>query len=142
MTLKHQTMLDYMLRKITALYEADANMAMRVIDTATKSAHRLHGRLTVPADAERVELVQDRGPTVEFTGRKLFGKERDGNILELWTTLSGDWVLFSAWAGGSRVWIFEDDERTPERVLQATGYEDWTRPLVKGMGWDRHLEVD
>lgn len=142
MTPKHQNMLDNMVRKITALYEADANMAIRVIDTATLTAKRLHGRLTVPEDAERVEFLQERGPTVEFTGRKMFGKERDGKVLELWTTLSGDWVLFSAWEGGSRVWTFEGDERTSQRVLEVTGYEDWIRPLVKGMGWDKHLEVD
>lgn len=142
MTPKHKNMLDYMLSKITALYEADASMAMRVIDTATKSAHRLHGRLTVPEDAERVEYAQDNGPTVEFTGRKLFGKDGEGYLTEMWTTLSGDWVLLRSTPHGHRAYIFTGEERTSQMVAKATGYAEWTSKLFKGMGWDKHLEVD
>lgn len=142
MTPKQQQNLADLNARLIELYALDASMASTVVNEALVKAKRLHNRLTVPEDAERVEYAQDNGPTVEFTGRKLFGKENDGYLTELWTTLSGDWVLLRSTPHGHRAYIFTGEERTSQMVAIATGYAEWTSKLFKGMGWGKHLEVD
>lgn len=139
---EHKAKLDQMRADLDALYALDSSMAMQIVADAAAKAKRLRNRLTVPKDAERVEFVQDSGPIIEFTGRKLWSKEKGAYLTEFWSTLSGEWILLNSSPGGNRAFVFTGDERTPEMVMIATGYADWTKGLVKGMGWSKHLMVD
>ncbi len=142
MTPKQQQNLTELNLRLADLYGRDQSLASSVVNEALSKAKRLRNRLTVPKNAERAEFVQDFGPTVEFTGRKMFGKDSNDHILELWITLSGEWIVFSSWPDGSRVWTFEGKEREPRRVLEVMGYSIAAKKLAKGMGWDKHLEVE
>lgn len=142
MTPKHKNMLENMITKITALYAVDPQLAVTVIDTAARSAHRLHGRATVPGDAERVEFVQSDGPTVEFSGKLLVSSAKEDSEVELWLTLSGGWVLLNTYRANCRAYTFEGDRCTPDMVFIATGYANWVKPIAKKMGWQWRKEID
>lgn len=141
MTPKQQKNLDDLNRHLAELYRLYPNLVTTVVNEALLKAKRLRYRLTVPEDAERVEFVQDRGPIVEFTGRKLFGKERAGHCAELWTTLSGKWIVLASGPNSNRAWIFEGDDCEPMRVLEIMGYNVPSVQIAKGMGWDKHIEI-
>ena len=85
---------------------ANPAAAGTAIADATAAFKRVVARAaTLPAEYERVEFVQRRGPRVEFTGRLLAETEAPGTdgvaILQVWGTEGGALVATREWHADS-----------------------------------------
>ena len=107
---------------------------------------------------ERVETVQMRGPTVEFTGRLLASTEfttKGGALdmaLEIWETKAGALVAVSSgmsWGRESRedarvtvVSPTDDVQAMRFAVLDAFDWDNRARSMARKLGWSLRLEVE
>lgn len=111
----------------------------------------------LPAEYERVEIDQSRGPRVEFTGRLLAdsefqtkGRDALSITLEIWETKGGALIAASYAAPidrngheNARVTIVEPDEPQAMRfaVMEAFDWELRARSMAKKLGWSLRLDV-
>lgn len=133
---------------LTAL--ADAGAALKRI--AKRGA-------PLPGEYEMVEIAQDRGPVVEFTGRLLaetsFETKRGQPLtmtLEIWETQGGALVAVSASTlpgesgrEDARVTVVppQDDVQAMRfAVMEHFQYENRARSMVRKLGWSLRQEVE
>jgi hypothetical protein len=129
---------------------ADTELALK---RATKRA------ATLPAEFERVEIVQAHGPTIEFAGRLLAEtsfETRKGQpleiCLEIWETVGGALVAVSSSTlpGGSgredcRVTVVEpsDDAQAMRfSIMDAFSWHDRARSMARKLGWSLRKDVE
>lgn len=148
MTPKHQEKLREAVDTITKLYEVDPARAAGVIAKARQDAHAGLTRAKHAPDAEQIEIVQTRGPTLEFVGKLLYSDdyrpEPRWYLLELYTTLSGKFV--AVWEvndehGGSfvRAKAFDGDQTM--EILDWLEWGEMARTMAKKMGWPLKVSV-
>lgn len=129
---------------------------MAALADTERALKRIARRNAVPPEMEHVEIVQQRGPTVSFTGRLLadtsFETRRGLNmLLELFETEGGALIAVSSTtlAGGggredARVTIVEPQEDIQAMrlaVMDAFEYEVRARSMVKKLGWSLRVDV-
>lgn len=130
MTPKHKEALRAAVDNITALYEKDAGRAALIISKLRDEAARGLKRVAIEGDAEQYDILQTRGPTLEFTGREIYTAEyvdRAGRSLALdaFVTLSGKLVIVS-----------EVQERDGDAMVRAESFEaDDTMAAMDWLGW-------
>lgn len=129
---------------------ADARRAMNRI---LKRAEQL------PAEWERVEFVQDRGPTIEATAHLLaettFETGRGQPLemsLEIWETQGGALIAVSATTlpGGAgredlRATVvppIDDAQAMRFAVMDAFHWHQRARSMVRKLGWSLRTEID
>jgi len=154
--------------KLLALIEAgsaaiavDRNAALGAINDATRALKRVVNRATpLPAEYERVELVQSRGPAIEFSGRLLCDtnfETRSGQpleiTLEVWETLGGALVAVSTSTlpndrgrEDCRALVVPPQADQLAMRLEVMAFFDWAnhaRSMVrKALRWSLKVEVE
>jgi hypothetical protein len=128
-----------------------------VLADALKAMKREIRRAEVADEWERVEIVQMRGPTVEFTGRLLASTEftaKGGALdmaLEIWETKARALVAVSSgvMAGrereDARVTVVpptDDVQAMRFAVLDAFDWDNRARSMARKLGWSLRLEVE
>ena len=130
-----------------------------VLADCARALKRIAARASVPAEMERVEIVQARGPTVEFSGRLLaetsFAMRRGTALeitLEIFQTQGGALVAVSSSTlpGGrgredARVTVvpLQDDVHAMRlAVMAAFEWNDRARSMVRKLGWSIRQEVE
>lgn len=123
-----------------------------------RALKRIAKRASVPADWERVEIVQARGPTVEMTARLLAETsfETRGNnaleiALEIWETQGGALVAVSSSTlpghsgrEDARLKIVPAQDNVQAMrfaVMAAFDWHDRARSMVRKLGWSLRQEV-
>ncbi len=148
MTPKHQEKLREAVDTITKLYEVDPARAAGVIAKARQDAHAGLTRSKHAPNAEIIEIVQTRGPTLEFVGRELYSdsyeNERASYHLDLYTTLSGKlvvvWETHSDSTGSFvRAKAFDGDQTMD--ILDWLEWGEMARTMAKKMGWALKVSV-
>lgn len=129
----------------------EAMAALADCERALKRAGKRAAAL--PGEYERVELVQERGPTIEFTGR-LVCETRwttgDGETeLQVWETEAGAYVAVEEAPryGGTviRAGVIpasEDRQTMRFAVLDFFGWGTRARSMVVKAGWSLRLEAE
>ena len=128
-----------------------------VLADALKAMKREIRRAEVADEWERVEIVQMRGPTVEFTGRLLASTEfttKGGALdmaLEIGETKARALVAVSSgvMAGrereDARVTVVpptDDVQAMRFAVLDAFDWDNRARSMARKLGWSLRVEVD
>ena len=125
----------------------------RALKRAVKRAETLSG------EYERVEMVQTRGPTIEFTGRLLAedawetrGRNPMRMAIEIWQTQGGALIASSFSEPADRegfedtrvaVIAAQDDAQAMHfAVLDHFNWDNRARGLAKNMGWALRTEVE
>lgn len=141
-----QKRLGCLARKLISLAELDNSKACTVMLDAENQANRMLKRLTVPADMERVELVQSNGSTMEFTGalirREEYKSKTDGFIIaaELWDTQAGAWIAVWEFDGGISAKQLEDGD-----TIGAMDFWKWgsvARNIARRLKWNLRADID
>lgn len=139
--------------------DAPLGAVVSALANCATALNRIAKRASVPADYERVEIVQAKGPTVEMTARLLAetsfetrGREALELTLEIWETQGGALVAVSSstLSGGSgredaRVTAVppQDDVQAMRlAVMSAFDYHERARSMVRGLGWSIKVEVE
>jgi hypothetical protein len=152
-----------LLKLTDAVGEAEAaNLpaTLAQIADATRGFKRLAKRgAPLPEEFERVEFVQARGPTVEFTGRRLAETNWETNgarplriVQEVWETQGGALVAVSTSAPvdgdgfeDARVLVVEATDDVQAMRFAVMGHFDWNdraRSMAKKLGWSLRVEVE
>lgn len=129
-----------------------------VLADALKAMKREIRRAEAADEWERVEIVQVRGPTVEFTGRLLASTDfttKGGALdmaLEIWETKAGALVAVSSgmFRGresreDARVTVVpptDDVQAMRFAVLDAFDWDNRARSMARKLGWSLRLEVE
>ncbi len=112
----------------------------------------------LPDEFERIEVVQQRGPTIEFTGRKLAEQDwvTHGNdpmvvAFEIWETQGGALVAITSTEPAERVGIeivkaivVERQDDALAMRLAVMDFFDWhdrARTMARKLGWDLRVDV-
>ena len=146
MTPKAQERLRDLVDKLTRAHEANPAVAALIMSDAAKLAKRAIERDDVPADMERVELAQTKGPIVEFTGslirREEYTREKDGMIFaaELWITKGGDWV--AVWESDGHVSAKRLDAGDSFGAMDFWEWGSVARTLAKRLKWDLRVDIE
>lgn len=141
----------------TAWQVAEQQTLSILADTERALKRAIKRAETLPADMERVEIAQMRGPTAEFTGRLLAEREFTDRrqsldmTLEIWETQGGALVAISSsvLAGGegredARVTIVpptDDVQGMHFAVLDAFNWDSRARDMARKLGWSMRVEV-
>lgn len=147
--------------ELAAVNASDAPLGavISALADCTRALKRLAARASVPAAMERVEIVQAKGPTVEFSGRLLAeisfamrGRDALELALEIWETQGGALVAVSSSTlpGGTgredaRVTVVppQDDVHAMRlAVMAAFDWNDRARSMVRKLGWSIRVEVE
>jgi hypothetical protein len=151
MTPKQQQTFGYLQEKLEKLAEIGPNEFGAAVNQAISHASRLINRSCTPDDAERVEYIQTKGPTIEFTGRQIYEAEyqnpvsRDTFALELWRTLSGKLVavdIASFADGNERVTVHVRNADEEIALMDDLGWSANARNMAKKMKWILKVEVE
>lgn len=127
--------------------------AERALKRAAKRAEAL------PDEFERIEVVQQRGPRIEFVGRLLSEQEwvtRGSDPMkvafEIWETQGGALVAISSTEPADRVGIEIVKAIVVERqddvlamrlaVMDFFDFHDRARTMARKIGWDLRVEVE
>lgn len=141
-----QKRLACLARKLISLAELDNCKACTVMLDAENQANRMLKRLTVPADMDRVELLQSNGPNIEFTGalirREEYKSKRDGFIIaaELWETQAGAWVAVREFDG-----IISAKHLEAGDTIGAMEFWKWgsvARNVARHLKWNLRTDID
>lgn len=141
-----------------ALHVAEAE-TLSIIADAERAFKRAAKRAAVPADHERVEFKQHRGPTIEFTGRRIAQHEfetrgRDPMHVgfEIWETMAGNLVAVTITAPVMRdgfeiveatVVERQDDAQAMRfAVMEHFDWNDGARNMARKLGWSIRVEVE
>lgn len=133
-----------------ALDPQDANAILADAERALKRAKRL--REALPAEYERVDMVQGKGPTISFAGKLLaettWGTRGDDPMnvtLELYETPAGNWIAATIIEPLEREGYESLTARVIERredvlamrmeVLEAFQWHERARSMLKKAGW-------
>jgi hypothetical protein len=150
MTPKQQQAFDYLREKLEKLIEVEPQVYGSAVKLFNDHTNRLINRASVPDDAERVEFVQSKGPTVEFTGHLLWQVEyqnpmtKDTFTLELWRTLSGKLVavdIVTFQDGQEKVTVHVRDAGEELALMDDLGWTPNARNMAKKMKWMLKVEV-
>lgn len=142
----------------TAFHLAEAE-TLSIIADAERAFKRAAKRAAVPADYERVEFKQHRGPTIEFTGRRIAQHEfetrgRDPMLVsfEIYETAGGALVAVKETEPADRaghavvtatvVERHDDAQAMRFAVMDAFDWHDRARNMAKKLGWSLKVEVE
>ena len=139
--------------------EVNPGGALHALDDARKNLRRIAKRAAVEEGWEAVELVQDRGPTLAFTGRllgetgfTLGGDEPIKVGFELWESRGGALI-----AATHQAQVDHPDEQRCEAAviepsedaqamrfagMEAFGWERSARAMVRKLGWSLKRDVE
>lgn len=143
-----------MQRFIAAYEEAlalDPNRANGAIGDALTAMRRVIKRAQCPVDMERVELVQTRGPVVEFTGHRLSRTEfpvrqgTDKAVLEIWQTETGAMVAVRDEPAGLSALVVPpgpDEAAQKMAVMEFFAWQNGARSMARKLGWSLRQDVD
>lgn len=136
----------------------DRSATLTALADCERALKRITKRASVAKEMERVELVQTRGPTVEFSGRQLaqtqFNDSRTSDRVgfEIWETAGGALVavIWSESSKGSdhdtcRVTVAPPTTDAQEQrlaVMEAFAWDLRARSMVKKLGWSLKIEVE
>ena len=130
-----------------------------VLSDAIRTMKRLNARQeTLPAKVERVELVPQRGPRIEFVGRLLArddwntsGRDPMNVEFDIWETRGGALVAVSVSEPIERdgvevvkVEVVERQDDAQAMRLAVMDFFDWhnrARSMARKLGWDLRVEV-
>jgi hypothetical protein len=138
--------------------ETGANHGVVLAD-AVQAMKRLNKRARVVPNHERVEIVQHRGPTIEFSGRLLASDEfvtrGDDPMrieMEIWESAAGALVAVRSSEPAERegieiVWatVIEpgpDPLAMHCAVMDAFDWQDRARSMARKLGWSLRVEVE
>lgn len=135
--------------------------AHSILNSAEVAVKRARKRLeALSGEWERIEIKQQHGPSIEFTGRMLCdtqfttrGAERFDMTLEIWETRGGAYVAVSASTlpGGTgredeRATVVgrQDDPKAMQfAVMEAFKWHSEAKRMVrKALSWDLAIEVE
>lgn len=142
----------------TAFHLAEAE-TLSIIADAERAFKRAAKRAAVPADYERVEFKQHRGPTIEFTGRRIAqhefetrGRDPMHVAFEVWETMAGNLVAVTITAPVMRdgfeiveatVVERQDDAQAMRfAVMEHFDWNDGARNMARKLGWSIRVEVE
>lgn len=129
-----------------------------VLSDAVLALKRLNKRAAVPEGMERIEIVQQRGPTLEFTGILIAssdfetrGRDPMRVEFEIYETVGGALVAVSASEPTDREGIELVNATVVERqddalamrcaVMAHFDWHDRARNMAKKLGWSLRMEV-
>jgi hypothetical protein len=141
--------------------EANPAAAKGAIADAQRALLRIVKRsATLPAEYERVEVVRQRGPTLEFSGRLLASHEfttRSDDPMrvefEVWETVAGAYVAVTTTTPAEREGVElssatvvepQDDAQAMRfAVMEHFDWHDRARAMArKQLGWSLRAEVE
>lgn len=135
--------------------ESNKGGAMLTITNSTKALKRIAARAEeIPEPFERVEIVQYRGPTVEFTGKLIAETSftpkagSNGICLEIWETRSGAWIASTYYGQDERavatvVPASDDVQAMQFAVMYHFEWSNRARSMVRDqLGWSMVMEVE
>lgn len=142
-----------------AAEEANLSATLGALNDADKALKRIMARATVPVEYERVEIVQNRGPTVEFSGKLLAetifqtrGHKPLSILLQIYETAGGALIAASTSVpvnevGGedARVTVVprQDDVQAMRfAVMDAFQWELRARSMMRKLGWSLRMDVE
>lgn len=137
----------------------DRGQTLSALADCERALKRAAKRASVPDGFERVEFKQHRGPTIEFTGRRLAQHEhetrgRDPMRVEfdIWETVAGNLVAVVCTGPVMREGFEIVEATVVERqddaqamrfaVLDAFEWNDGARNMARKLGWSIRQEVD
>lgn len=158
MTKLNNRMADMQGAASTAWQVAEAE-TLSIIADAERAFKRAAKRAAVPADYERVEFKQHRGPTIEFTGRRIAQNEFETRgrdpmqvTFEIWETVEGNLIAVSITAPLMRdgfeiveatVVERQDDAQAMRFAVMAHfDWNDGARNMARKLGWSIRVEVE
>lgn len=158
MTKFDKRMADMQEEAATAFHLAEAE-TLSIIADAERAFKRAAKRAAVPADHERVELKQHRGPTIEFTGQFLAenefvtrGEDPIRVRFEIWQTVTGNLVAVTITEPATRVGFESVEATVVERqddvqamrfaVMEHFDWNDGARNMARKLGWSIRVEVE
>lgn len=132
---------------------------LSIIADAERAFKRAAKRAAVPADYERVEFKQHRGPTIEFTGQLLAenefvtrGEDPIRVRFEIWQTVKGNLVSVTITEPATRVGFESVEATVVERqddtqamrlaVMEHFEFNDGARNMARKLGWSIRVEVE
>lgn len=132
---------------------------LSILADTERALKRATKRAAVPASHERVEFKQHRGPTIEFTGRRIAqhefetrGRDPMHVAFEIWETMAGNLVAVTITAPSMRDGFEIVEATVVERqddvqamrfaVMEHFDWNDGARNMARKLGWSIRVEVE
>lgn len=156
---KIQQRLDDLIGQAATSWQVAGEQTLTIIADATRALKRAQKRAEVPAGFERIEIVQQRGPTVEMSARLIADarfetKTRDPMSVsfEIYETPGGALVAVKETEPADRAGhavvtatvVERQDDAQAMRfaVMDAFDWHDRARNMAKKLAWSLKVEVE
>lgn len=156
---KFQQRMDDLIAQASTSVQVASEQTFTIIADATRALKRAQKRAEVPAGFERIEIVQQRGPTVEMSARLIADarfetKTRDPMLVvfEVYETAGGALVAVKETEPADRAGhavvtatvVERQDDAQAMRfaVMDAFDWHDRARNMAKKLGWSLKVEVE